>query len=173
MISIRSGSRSTANSQSRYTLVHEYLTQQRLRSGFYSVLLALYRGPKYTYSDYPFRFLRRVYVFLYYRTGQSSRFTLRDDERNEGPPAIRAKDLGKVGAKGPGHVPKSGISSIRARTTGKNAKEHYRRYRKDDEGRLTGVAAKRQRQIENYLVFFLSYNNTILRYIITMMYLAV
>lgn len=49
---IRSGSRSAANSQSRYTLVHEYLTRQRLRSGFYSVLLRTVSRSKMHQLDY-------------------------------------------------------------------------------------------------------------------------
>lgn len=64
--------------------------------------------------------------FLYYRTGQSSRLRY-EKSKSEGLPAIETKDLGEIRAKGSGHVPKSGASSIRARTTGKNTKEHYRR----------------------------------------------
>lgn len=101
--------------------------QQRLRSGFYSVLPALRISRfKIHQLDYRSIFSRIVCVSSFIdRTGQSSR--VYEKSKNEGSPAIGAKDLGEIRAKGSGCVPKSGASSIRARTTGKNTKEHYRR----------------------------------------------
>lgn len=163
------GSRQT---QSRYTLIHECLTHQRLRSGFYSVLLASYRGPKYTNSIIvPFLTPCVCASLLSYRPIVA--FTLRDDEerRTAGDRSERSgQSLGRE------DLDTSLKVEYHRFARADDRQEHegtLSALRQDDEGRLTGVAAKRQRQIENYLVFFLSYNNTILCYIITMMYLAV
>lgn len=97
----------------------------RLLFGSSRTLTRFQNTPTRLSHSIPF-FTLCVWFFLYYHTGQSSRLRY-EKSKSEGLPAIGTKDLGEIRAKGSVHVPKSGASSIRARTTGKNTKEHYRR----------------------------------------------